>query len=361
MRSCLASRTQVAQPSRARALLWLGAFLVGSQLLGCVGEIKKGTLSEPALEPGDASHAADAAGSKESGAIPFTDGAARPDEPHGSIRDGQTSPGTLEAGVLTQQPADAQVNPTMHAPDAQVADSGSTTPGTKPTPVFVAVGYSGVRMSSKDLGKTWGNVVVSDPTHANKDDQNLLRSVKFGAGLFVAVGYKIWTSPDAVSWTERTSPTTQWMGGMQYGNNLFVAAGGSGTSIYSSDGISWTTGKDRGGEPARTVAFGNGMFVAGTDQNNWWTTSNGQSWSVLSGGHNGSTVVWCNGKAFSDAAGCSDPLARNEGRTALGEGVYVSAAGGKIERSLDGGKTWTMAADTSANPVTDVGFGYLEL
>ena len=44
----------------------------------------------------------------------------------------------------------------------------------------------------------------------------------------------------ASSWTEQTSPSTNHLSGVGYGNGTFVAVGNSGTIFTSSDGTTWT-------------------------------------------------------------------------------------------------------------------------
>jgi hypothetical protein len=61
---------------------------------------------------------------------------------------------------------------------------------------------------------------------------------------------------------------------------------------------------------------------------------------------------------MSEPAACSSPLARNGGRTAFGEGVYVSVGSGKLERSTNG-MTWTPAWQ-GMYPVEAVAFGYVD-
>lgn len=333
--------------------------LLCAPLIACVGEIRRSNLSDATtseLGPSEASDASvskagdpDAMSARESGA-PVTTPPLGSDARVSSVPPSEAGTTAQDAHVSTPVaggPADAQV--------AQVPDTGTVDP-TKRSPIFVAVGYLGVRVISRDLGKTWVNLVTSG-SGPPADDNNLLRGVAIANGLVVAAGWKIWTSPDGVNWTERMNPSGQWTGGLQYGNSLFVGAGGSGTSIYSSDGISWNAGKDRKGEAARTVAFGNGMFIAATDPNNWWTTSNGNDWSVQSSGHGSNQVMWCKDH-FSEAAACTDPLGRNQGRTAFGENVYVSSNGDMIERS-ENGKDWTTVTQTKSNPIEGIAFGYV--
>jgi hypothetical protein len=159
-------------------------------------------------------------------------------------------------------------------------DAGSDGTGGKLKPAFVAVGYSGLRIVSFDLGVTWVNEATI--RGGSGDDPTLIRAIDFANGLFVAVGHKIWTSADGATWMERTNPSTQWLGGVKYGNGRWVAAGGWGASIYSTDGIKWELGGDRSNEPARSLAFGGGVFVAGADSDkaHWWKTVDGRTWTL---------------------------------------------------------------------------------
>jgi len=317
-------------------------------LMSCGGE-KKDTQEDPS-KTGDAGELDGSGGALSDASA--SEGGGRPDtgRPPAPGNDAHVSPPLSDAGGGDTRDAHVGGGTDTSVPDARVVDTG-TPPVSGGKSVFVAVGYSGVRMLSSDGGKTWGNKVMSG---GSGDDANLLRTVTYAKGLFVAAGWKIWTSPDGMTWLERTNPSKQWLGGLEYGNNLFVGAGGTGQTVYSPDGLQWTSGKGTGGEAARSVAFGNGMFVAGTDPGNWWSTTNGIDWTKLSGGHGGSDVMWCKDK-FAKPTDCSDPLARNGGHTAFGGGVYVSAAGNKIERSEDNGKSWLSVSVDPA--VVDIAFG----
>jgi hypothetical protein len=96
------------------------------------------------------------------------------------------------------------------------------------------------------------------------DDKCLLRDVTFAQGLFVAVGWKIFTSTDGLAWTERTVANQQWMGGVEFGNDVWLAIGGCGEFLSSADGLTWAKAGNAttGCGHLRDLAFGNGYFVA---------------------------------------------------------------------------------------------------
>ena len=55
------------------------------------------------------------------------------------------------------------------------------------------------------------------------------------------MGYSgtILTTSDGTTWTGRTSGISEYLGGVTYGNGLFVTVGYSETILTSSDGTSW--------------------------------------------------------------------------------------------------------------------------
>jgi len=121
--------------------------------------------------------------------------------------------------------------------------------------LFVAVGEGGTILTSRD-GVTW--------TQRTSGTSNDLYSVTYGNGLFVAVGAKgtILTSPDGVSWTARASGTDEWLWGVAYGNSTFVAVGGGGAILTSPDGVTWTQRTSLEKSDLLSVVYGNGRFVA---------------------------------------------------------------------------------------------------
>jgi hypothetical protein len=257
------------------------------------------------------------------------------------------APGSVDAatgdeGGVTPAPLDAAASDAADAPPRGA---------TKGTPTFVAVGYGGVRVRSLDLGKTW---IDAQRLGGGGDDNFLLRTIAFGQGLFVALGWQLHTSPDGKTWTMRAKDAGQWMGGVRFGDGRFVAAGGYGESTYSIDGLTWPKGGGRMTDAARSVAFGDGLWVARADSNHWWQTRTGETWTDLGGAH-GDDVAFCGGQ-FVDAKTCPGPAGHDGGRVAFGENVWVGIKDGKIERSEDGGTSWKIVY-TASDALEDVAFG----
>ncbi|HEX8915622.1 MAG TPA: hypothetical protein VF796_24930 [Humisphaera sp.] len=170
--------------------------------------------------------------------------------------------------------------------------------------VYVAVGYGGRRMMSRD-GLAWD--AVQQWTDKNADDSNNLISVAFGKGKFVAVGGggfsketqagHVLVSADGKDWREvkkypfRVSPVV-------FAADRFVAGGPSRQLLWSDDGEAWTEGPAVplpkeipswafwfrhgaagivGGKPAY-VFVGN----ANKDQKTWWCLTSRDGKAVAS-------------------------------------------------------------------------------
>ncbi len=175
------------------------------------------------------------------------------------------------------------------------ADAPEPCKPTDGTGVYVAVGYGGRRMSSRD-GVTWEN--VQQWADKGDDDSNNLISVAFGHGKFVAVGGggfsketqagHILVSENGKDWREvakypfRVSPVL-------FTGNRFVAGGPSRQFLWSEDGVEWKEGpKVELPKEIPSWAFwfrkgaaGSGAYVfvgnAGKEQKTWWclTTRDG--------------------------------------------------------------------------------------
>ena len=82
-------------------------------------------------------------------------------------------------------------------------------------------------------------------------------------GLFVTVGDNgiILTSSDGISWTKRTSVTTNNLYGVTYGNSTFVTVGNNGTILVSSNGTTWTSRNSGTINNLSGVTYVNSTFV----------------------------------------------------------------------------------------------------
>jgi hypothetical protein len=234
--------------------------------------------------------------------------------------------------------------------------------------VIVAVGYGGRRLRSTDLGLTWDSLVRDAPEGG--DDEDLLRAATFAHGLFIAAGWRIHTSPDGVTWTERTVDGQQWCGGLAHGNGLTLCTGGCGDSLLTTDGVEWTVAGDATPDACahmRSLAFGNGRFVARGDADRMVTTIDGLTWTELPS-YPAGAVVFRDGAFFANGDGTF--IRSQDGLTwetldgavstdDFGHGVYLRGPWkGKIERSLDAA-TWTLVFDDGGNALSAFAFGFV--
>src|SRR4051812_37274961 len=142
-------------------------------------------------------------------------------------------------------------------------------------PLYVAVGYGGRRMTSRD-GQTWEN--VQQWSDKGADDSNNLMSIAYGHGKFVCVGGGGWSretqaghilvSTDGRDWREvgkypfRVNP-------ILFGDGRFIVGGPTRNLLWSLDGETWTDGPKvelPTGFPGyafwfRRGAAGHGLFV----------------------------------------------------------------------------------------------------
>jgi hypothetical protein len=126
----------------------------------------------------------------------------------------------------------------------------------------------------KFVGKTGGDVYSSvngsawTKSASGLPDSGLLfysGSVATAKYLVLPPGNKVWTSIDAVTWTQRTLPTSADWSDITFGNGMYlaVATNNSRACITSTDGLTWTlrnTLPEAGNWDS--VAYGAGKFVA---------------------------------------------------------------------------------------------------
>lgn len=209
---------------------------------------------------------------------------------------------------------------------------------------------------------------------AEKNGANLVKShlptietvneVAFGKGLFVAVcsSGKIFTSPDAITWTERVSNTTEGLFEATFGNNTFAVSTGSGQIITSADGITWAAPHASPSDNVWLLRYANGKLYLGnntgqlyssTDTINWTTLTSGVGTRLtdlqyangryLIVGSSGVILTSDNGVDWTkQTTNVTTPLlyAAYSGGTWVATGNNGSPNGSAILRSTDNGVTW---------------------
>ena len=161
------------------------------------------------------------------------------------------------------------------------------------------------------------------PPDAGTGDFIGLRTVVYGNGGFVGLGWRGMTSPDGNVWDDRgLLSINQWIGAAIYAQGMFVGVGGYGLRATSPDGIAWT---DHGVDTVAThgaqcLVFGDvmgGRFVSCND--------------------NGARMVSPDAKTWTAGTGVDTVLTS---ALAFGNSVFVGLASTAIVVSTDGGTTW---------------------
>ena len=150
--------------------------------------------------------------------------------------------------------------------------------------MYVAVGNNGTLFSSPDA-QTW-------TSRTSGFGSVSITGVVYGNGTFVAYGSNglISSSTDGITWTARTANvSTNLLYHAVYANSLFVVVGngasnGTGGITTSSDGITWTKRSVSStlGVRLTCIAYGNGYFLAGGtfNSNNLTYSTDGITWTA---------------------------------------------------------------------------------
>lgn len=140
---------------------------------------------------------------------------------------------------------------------------------------LVAVSDEGHIATSSSSGSTWTQRAKS---------ANPFEAVAFGAGTYIAVGYReLWTSTNGTNWTDRSSTFLNlFASSAAYGNGLFVVVDNIGKIYTSLDGITWTQRTSPfGNTKINKVTYGGNKFVAVGVGGKIATSTDGITW-VLS-------------------------------------------------------------------------------
>lgn len=107
---------------------------------------------------------------------------------------------------------------------------------------IIAVGSDTTHLYTSDNGgKGWTQRTSNAGTHALEAVCQKVGDLSGGTNLFVAVGKTgtIVTSPEGITWTLRTSGTTEHLYSVIWDGTKFIASGNNNTLLTSSDGITW--------------------------------------------------------------------------------------------------------------------------
>ncbi len=156
-----------------------------------------------------------------------------------------------------------------------------------PSPLFIAVGQHGQRLTSVD-GVEWKNLQLGK-------EGETFRAIAFGNGRFVAVGSYggnniVAATTDGITWQQASKDAkyVAYIRGLTFGDKLFVGLGGDPGSVgdskpfvtTSTDGLNWSENLSMPGRHIlRRAAFGNGRYVKVGDRGRRTVSTDLKTWT----------------------------------------------------------------------------------
>lgn len=289
-------------------------------------------------------------------------------QPSGSATNGDETATASNSEADTNAPSGRDTDTDGDADTDTDTGGGQETGTTIPRDaVIVAVGY-GLRRARSEDGVTWTDFVEVDPNGG--DDENLLRGVGYGNGVFVAVGDRTLRSLDGITWNEEEDIVDSFLSDVVYLDGVFIAAGGNGVRVRSLDNaVTWQDQTPYFAGHYRAIAVGNGIAVAvghtygDTNVGLASTTTDGLTWTAEQIGgvqQSGHSIVFGNGvfvtrddagglrsSADGEAWTVSPQSASDGGRIIFAQGEFIFADSGAYWTSEDG-VAWTSAPAESA-------------
>ena len=233
------------------------------------------------------------------------------------------------APPAARKPAAAAAPPARPARPARRAPPAERRRSRRLRPALIGVGYGGIRIVSRDGGKTWGDRAYE--TTNGGDDDVLLRAVVYGKGIWVATGWKLWTSTDGIKWTDhgklRDGPVKSCaiIEGLAYKDGTFYGVC-DGKVFRSTDALTWTMHSTIPNTGSHVyLIYRGGKFVAYGDTKTSYQSDDALTWMVMSGIEQ---ATYCN-DTWKSQADCKD--------SSWYDGAFLRADWqGKISRSTNG-------------------------
>jgi prepilin-type N-terminal cleavage/methylation domain-containing protein len=221
---------------------------------------------------------------------------------------------------------------TFSATASNALGTSSASSASLSTTPYSAAGRAAAEVAAAGTGTLWTSRTATT---------GYWMSVEYGGGLFVATGdTAIMTSPDGVTWTARTSPTSEEWWDVTYGGGTWVAVGYGGRVMSSSNGFDWT----QRGAPSNdyySVTYGNGLFVA-----------------VSEGGGTSQIITSPDGTTWTSR---TSPISLRWHAVAYGNGLFVAVArtgdGTNQVMTSPDGFTWTARTSAASGDWRGVGYG----
>jgi len=209
-------------------------------------------------------------------------------------------------------------------------------------PGLIGVGYGGIRIASRDGGKTWGDRAYE--TTSGGDDDVLLRAIVYGKGIWVATGWKLWTSTDGVHWTDhgrlKDGPVKACaiIEGLAYKDGTFYGVC-DGKVFRSTDALTWTQHSTIPNTGSHVyLIYRGGKFVAYGDTKTSYESPDALTWTVMAGIEQ---ATYCE-NSWKSQTDCKD--------SSWYDGAYLRADWqGKIARSTNGTSFSTVYNDDQKN------------
>lgn len=190
---------------------------------------------------------------------------------------------------------------------------------------FFTMGNGNIWKSSD--GISWQNINLPNFT-------NISLNIAFGDNQYVLTGQPyVATSPDAVTWTERSLGFNATMSGLAFGAGIFVAVGidfdtSTQEAATSSDGSSWTEITLPNAPILVSVIFEDNQFIAFGEDGYIATSPDGTSWTERNSGQSNSFL----------GGNCAT----------FGDGLYIAVGSEFVITSVDG-INWTEQTVPSTN------------